>query len=114
MKLDERYEPNEQPRPCLLPHTASMRPHTSADISELVRKGEPFDFCLRNFLDEFRYAPDPSALKSEPVRLHGAVAQGDLCDAYLAATAESLQLNKAFPSLHGLGPKTGSCGGRGL
>jgi hypothetical protein len=67
-----------------------MRSKTLADVAEVTRRGEPFDICLRNFLDEFREAPSFAGVEKEPIRLKGAIEQGELYDAYLAAVAESL------------------------
>jgi hypothetical protein len=76
-----------------------MRPRTLSEIAALAKLGKPFDFCLRNFLDEFRMARCGAALESEPTRLGGVVAQGELYDAYLAATAESLAMEHNCPML---------------
>ncbi len=67
-----------------------MRPQTLAEVAALTRVGEPFHFALRSFLDEFQMHPDPSRLQAEPKRLAGEVRDGDRCDAFLAATAETL------------------------
>lgn len=74
-----------------------MTPGTLADIANLVRRGESFDVCLRNFLDDFRALPSGELLQHEPGLLRDAVEQGELYDAYLAATAESLALEHNFP-----------------
>ena len=75
-----------------------MRPRTLAEVAGLVGEGESFDFCLRDFLDEFRSAPSPAALESEPRCLCGSVEKGELYDAYLAAVAESLACERGFPT----------------
>jgi hypothetical protein len=76
-----------------------MRPKTLAEVARLTANGEPFDFCLAGFLDEFYAAPDASAL-AEPPRLlapgHGE--RGAVQDAYLAATAEELARRFSFPT----------------
>jgi hypothetical protein len=60
------------------------------EVAELTHAGEPFDFALRSFLDEFQTNPTATALTGEPRWL------GTHLDAYLAATAEALA------SAHGL------------
>jgi hypothetical protein len=60
-------------------------------VAQLARNGEPFDRCLANFLDEFFTAPNPGALADAPVLLAPTSGeQGQVQDAYLAATAEEL------------------------
>ena len=73
-----------------------MRPRSLAEVATLVQQGASFDFCLRNFLDEFRRAPDAVMLQPEPIRLQGTAEQGEIYDAYLAATAESLASESNF------------------
>ena len=73
-----------------------MRPQTLAEVAALTQAGESFDFALRSFLDEFQMQPVPSRLQAEPVRLLGQVRDGDRCDAYLAATAETLAETHGF------------------
>jgi len=46
-----------------------MIPKTLAEVAEFTAQGEPFDLCLRNFLDGFYARPDSAALKAEPVML---------------------------------------------
>lgn len=74
-----------------------MRPRTLAEIALLTRRGQSFDVCLANFLDEFYAAPDESAL-SEPPELLASESgdQGLVQDAYLAATAEYLAAAHRF------------------
>ena len=67
-----------------------MNPSLLRHVAESVQRGEPFDFCLRNFLDAFRFAPDIAKLADEPPRLRETVEKGGLYDAYLAATADAL------------------------
>ena len=69
----------------------NMIPKTLAAVSEFAAQGEPFDFCLRNFLDEFYAHPTAVALQAEPQRLVKKNPRyGQIEDAYLAATAEWL------------------------
>lgn len=68
-----------------------MIPKTLAEVAELAAQGEPFDFCLRNFLDGFYARPDAAAFQGEPLRLAKINPRfGQIEDAYLAATAEWL------------------------
>ena len=73
-----------------------MRPQTLAAVAALTRAGESFDFALRSFLDEFRSGSDASRLHEEPSRLKGIVPDGERCDAFLAATAETLAAAQGF------------------
>jgi hypothetical protein len=68
-----------------------MRPKTLAEVAELVVRGDSFDRCLANFLDEFYMAPSAEAFVAEPVLLFPGLGElGRVQDAYLAATAEEL------------------------
>ena len=68
-----------------------MRPKTLAEVAELASRGQSFDLCLANFLDEFYGAPQESALSLSPELLAPKYGeQGRVHDAYLAATAEHL------------------------
>jgi len=78
-----------------------MRPNTLAEVAELASRGDSFDRCLANFLDEFYSAPSSRALAGEPTRLAPRFADiGRVQDAYLAATAEELarQFNLQRPT----------------
>lgn len=75
-----------------------MRPKTLAEVAQLTLQGEPFDFCLANFLDGFYAAPAAEALSAPPVLLAPAMGElGGVRDAYLAATAEHLAWTSGFP-----------------
>jgi hypothetical protein len=68
-----------------------MRPITLAEVAELAARGDSFDRCLANFLDEFYSTPSSNALAAEPAPLAPRFADlGRVQDAYLAATAEEL------------------------
>lgn len=68
-----------------------MIPKTLAQVSELTAQGEPFDLCIKNFLDGFYARPNVAALQPEPPRLISKIPKfGEIEDAYLAATAEWL------------------------
>jgi len=76
-----------------------MIPKTLAEVAELAAQGEPFDLCLRNFLDGFYARPDSAALKAEPMILDPRDSRnGAVKDAYLAATAEWLAWRFNFPA----------------
>jgi hypothetical protein len=75
-----------------------MRPKTLAEVARLANRGEPFDFCFANFLDDFNAAPKITALAESPGLLAPAFGQqGRVQDAYLAATAEELSRQHGFP-----------------
>lgn len=87
-----------------------MRPKTLAEVAELTARGESFDRCLANFLDEFYAAPDATALTDAPQLLAPRSGQlGRVQDAYLAATAEELARPCQFPV-----PAWTACDGRAL
>ena len=68
-----------------------MRPRTLAEVAQLTSRGDSFDRCLANFLDEFYSAPAAAALQESPPLLAGQFGElGSVQDAYLAATAEEL------------------------
>jgi hypothetical protein len=68
-----------------------MRPNTLAEVAALAAGGDSFDRCLANFLDEFYRSPNAHALADEPELLGPRLGeQGQVQDAYLAATAEEL------------------------
>ena len=77
-----------------------MRPKTLADVAQWTLKGESFDLCLPNFLDEFYDGPTAAALAKDPPLLAPQFGDaGHVQDAYLAATAEELarQFDLTFP-----------------
>ena len=75
-----------------------MRPKTLAEVAQLAARGESFDRCLANFLDEFYAAPSAKALADAPVLLAPDLGRlGSVQDAYLAATAEELARAHQFP-----------------
>ena len=75
-----------------------MRPKTLAEVAQLTVRGESFDRCLANFLDEFYPAPNAKALSDMPDLLAPDLGRlGRVQDAYLAATAEELARTHQFP-----------------
>lgn len=76
-----------------------MRPSSLAEVAQLAVEGESFDYCLKNFLDEFRANPSAEALSQEPVLLRDKSPEtGAIQDAYLAAVAESLASASRLPT----------------
>ncbi len=68
-----------------------MRPNTLAEVAALAHRGDSFDRCLANFLDQFYAAPNAGALAEEPLLFASQFGEaGRVQDAYLAATAEEL------------------------
>lgn len=78
-----------------------MRPKTLADVARLAQRGDSFDRCLANFLDEFKTAPSAAALSPVPAFLAPSLGEtGCVQDAYLAATAEHLAYLNGMPIPH--------------
>lgn len=76
-----------------------MRPKTLHEVAVLTARGDSFDRCLANFLDEFYAAPNAAALVEAPPLLAPVDAEtGRVRDAYLAATAEELAHGFNLPS----------------
>ncbi|MFN0067979.1 MAG: hypothetical protein ACKVYV_10120 [Limisphaerales bacterium] len=75
-----------------------MRPKSLAEVAALAARGDSFDRCLANFLDEFQAGPTAAALAGPPALLAPSFGElGLIQDAYLAATAEELARRGAFP-----------------
>jgi hypothetical protein len=75
----------------------NARPKTLAEVAELTARGDSFDRCLANFLDEFYATPNAHALAETPLLLApGFDDSGRVQDAYLAATAEELARTHQF------------------
>ena len=75
-----------------------MRPKTLAEVAALAARGDSFDRCLANFLDEFYGAPNAAALADAPTLLAPRLGDlGRVQDAYLAATAEELARRFELP-----------------
>ena len=75
----------------------AMRPGSLAEVAAWTLAGGAFDLALRELLDEARAGPDASRIAIEPERLADRVAHGDIMDAYLAATAETLSTELGLP-----------------
>jgi hypothetical protein len=75
-----------------------MRPRTLAEVADLAARGDSFDRCLANFLDEFYAAPNAVALAESPTLLAPQFGElGHVQDAYLAAAAEELARKFSLP-----------------
>jgi hypothetical protein len=75
-----------------------MRPSTLAMVADLTARGDSFDRCLANFLDDFYASPTASALAPVPALLTPQNGEeGRIQDAYLAATAETLAQRHDLP-----------------
>jgi hypothetical protein len=75
-----------------------MRPVSLLEVAQLTVSGEAFDYCLANFLDEFRATPRATAFSAEPELLASKLgALGQVQDAYLAAVAEQLACDHGLP-----------------
>lgn len=75
-----------------------MRPVSLAQVADLVLRGDSFDLCFANFLDEFYARPNKEALDEEPHLLAPILGEaGQVEDAYLAAAAEELSRRFRFP-----------------
>lgn len=76
-----------------------MRPKSLQEVAVLTARGDSFDRCLANFLDEFYAAPTAAALAEAPPLLAPVDAEtGRVQDAYLAATAEELARGFNLPN----------------
>ena len=75
-----------------------MRPKSLAEVAQFTSQGEPFDYCLANFLDAFYAAPNAATLALEPDWLAPALGElGQVQVAYLAAIAEQLASDYGLP-----------------
>jgi hypothetical protein len=71
------------------------RPKTLRELAEESPTYKDFGMNMRDFLHEFAFAkknnsPLASMLVEEPPRIAGRFAEGKICDAFLAATADYL------------------------
>jgi hypothetical protein len=70
-----------------------------AELAEELAAGDTFSLALGDFLDRFYAHPTPEALAQEPRRLApDSGRDGEVRDAYLAATAEWLAMKYGFPT----------------
>jgi hypothetical protein len=75
-----------------------MRPKTLAEVAALAARGDSFDRCLSNFLDEFYAAPTVGALTETPLLLAPLFGEpGRVQDCYLAAAADELACVNGLP-----------------
>lgn len=66
------------------------RPCSLAEVARGSSDWRQFSAQLADFLDQFQLRGCGEMLRDEPERLAGRFAQGNVCDAYLAATAVTL------------------------
>ena len=66
------------------------RPRTLAEVAEWSATWNELSYHLADFLHEFDARPTAAMLESRPQLLAPLFAGGDICDAYLAATAATL------------------------
>ncbi|MBI4604461.1 MAG: hypothetical protein HY721_21070 [Planctomycetes bacterium] len=66
------------------------RPRSLAEVAAWSDSRRAFSFQLADFLDQFYLERRPEMLSEEPERLARRIEEGDIADAYLAATAVSL------------------------
>lgn len=73
--------------------TSFSRPESLYEYSHALAKGNPDGWTLEEFLDAFYGVPQnrrQNMLDREPELLRGRIGNGNVTDAYLAATAEYL------------------------
>ncbi|BAM07886.1 hypothetical protein [Leptospirillum ferrooxidans] len=73
--------------------TAFFRPGSLHEYSQALANGNPDGWVLGEFLDAFYEAPPnhrQNMIEQEPELLGGKIRNGDVTDAYIAATAEYL------------------------
>ncbi len=66
------------------------RPESLAQVAEWSTDSREFEYHFADFLDQFYVERRPEMLAEEPRRLVGMIKDGNVADAYLAATAVSL------------------------
>ena len=66
------------------------RPSSLAEVAAWTDSREALGFHLADFLDQFYLERRQDMLAAEPARLNGRIQEGDVADAYLAATAVAL------------------------
>lgn len=66
------------------------RPKSAAEVSEWSRSVNEFGYHLQDFLHEHAARPNAEMFRERPRLLRDQFAQGEVCDAYLAAVAATL------------------------
>lgn len=69
---------------------ANRRPQSLAEVAEWSTTWDEVSYNLVDFLHEFAARPEPQMLRDHPRLLAGVFERGEVCDAYLAATAAML------------------------
>ena len=72
------------------------RPATLAEVASAAGSREDFHNHLRDFLHEFKTAPRRDRVIAEPSTLREKFAGGEIADAYLAAVAVELCLDRGW------------------
>jgi hypothetical protein len=88
------------------------RPGSLAEVAAWSRARRDFWNHLADFLDQFYLERWLDMLQDEPARLANKIDDGDIADAYLAATAVSLARSLSMVPSWSRGP-IASCAGRG-
>ena len=68
----------------------NARPQSLAEVAEWSESWSDVSYNLADFLHEFAARPAPGMLCDRPRLLANVFAEGEVCDAYLAATAATL------------------------
>jgi hypothetical protein len=68
----------------------NRRPRTLAEVADWSNTREDLSYHLADFLHEFAARPSAAMLEERPRLLATTFSDGDVCDAYLAATAATL------------------------
>src|ERR1035438_1803403 len=69
---------------------AHARPQSLAEVAESSTTASEFGYNLADFLHEFAARPSAEMLHERPRQLRDVFSTGEVCDAYLAATAATL------------------------
>ncbi len=74
-----------------------LRPRSLAEVAVRSRSLEAFSYELQDFLHEFAARPSVDMLEESPPLLREVFEQGEIADAYLAATAAALSARLGEP-----------------
>jgi hypothetical protein len=75
---------------------STERVRSLAAVAEAASAAGGLSYPLRDFLDGFYAAPSPEKLSEEPRRLAGALGDGGVADAWLAAVGDHLSRRHGF------------------
>ena len=76
----------------------NQRPHSLTEVAEWSSTCNELSYNLADFLHEFQARPAAAMLECRPRLLAQVFAGGEICDAYLAATAATLAARIGEPS----------------